>query len=284
MTARGCGRDALSETEESLPSHSRSGCPAGRLRAAGQVEVQGRAADEAAARRTMTGLPFSGCESGRLREAPTPEPRAFGLEGKVRQDTGPSGSRTCPGGKRDFGQRVAAGGKGLRPRSVGQDRASAWGLRTGGPSVSAHGPSGGTKGFGPRIPAGCGEGASALEPRRQEQEAQAFRSAERRTARASALSGSPRGNPIRLRPGKEPRRERWMSPRLIHPFSKPPRMWNASPPRLGSNRKGQWGPAAMPAPIILRSRPEIVRALFPESAPAGRQVRAAEPDRRVRAQ
>ena len=34
------------------------------------AEADGRAADEAAAMRTRTGLPFSGCDGGRLREAP----------------------------------------------------------------------------------------------------------------------------------------------------------------------------------------------------------------------
>jgi len=115
VTASGRGRDELPATEDRLPSHSRSGCPAGRFRAEGRTEAQGRAADEAAARRTMTGLPFSGCESGRLREAPTPDPRAFGLAGPDRAGHRTFGSKTCPGGTEGFGPRIRpAAGPGLR--------------------------------------------------------------------------------------------------------------------------------------------------------------------------
>ena len=101
MTASGCGRDDLPATGESLPSHSPGGCliPSSDWRSA---EADGRAADEAAAMRTMAGLPFSGCESGRLREAPIRNrpsfgnvgdgsgPETFGPSDRIRPDTGSS--------------------------------------------------------------------------------------------------------------------------------------------------------------------------------------------------
>lgn len=125
VTASGCGRDDLSETKESLPSHSRSGCPAGRLRAAGQAEAKGRAADEAAARRTMAGLPFSGCESGRLREAP------IGTESLRARGTGQAGHRT-------FGSRTSPAASGISisasppaEKGFGLDRSGRTGFRPG---------------------------------------------------------------------------------------------------------------------------------------------------------
>ena len=200
VTASGCGRDDLPETEESLPSHSRSGCPAGRLRAAGQAEAKGRAADEAAARRTMAGLPFSGCESGRLRKAPTVSRR-------------PSGTwETGPGRTPDLRVQDLPGGSGI---SVSAPPPAEKGLRLligragpgfgpgaakpAGPRVSAHGPVRRNRGLRPRIPPAAEPKASAREREGGKRDASS-ESAKRRTARASALVGEPAGKPERLRP------------------------------------------------------------------------------------
>ena len=198
-----CGRDDLPATEDSLPSHSPSGCPAGRLRAAGQAEAKGRAADEAAARRTMAGLPFSGCESGRLRRSAHPEPSAFGPGGTGQAGHRTFGFRTCPA---ESGTSVSApppAENGLRPGSVGQDRVSARELRTGGPRISVHGPPGGTEASA-EDPAGLRNRGFGLRNREGGNGSASSESAERRTARASALSGSPRGNRRRLRPWMDP--------------------------------------------------------------------------------
>jgi hypothetical protein len=252
VTATSRGRDDLSETKGSLPSHSRSGRPAGRLRAAGQVEVQGRAADEAAARRTMTGLPFSGCESGRLREAPTRNQEPSGWRNRIRWDTGPSGSGPA---RAESGTSVCAPPP--AEKGFGPDRSGRTGLRPGGcePADPAFRRMAvrRNQGLRPEDPAGCGTEASAEGPRRQERERElSIRQAANRQGFGPV--GEPAGKPDPASAGDGPRRERWMSPRLIHPFSKPPGAWNASPPRLGSNAKGQWGPAAMPAPINLCGR------------------------------
>jgi hypothetical protein len=161
VTAMGRGRDDLPATEDSLPSHSPGQDRAGCLRAARRIEADGRAADEAAARRTMAGLPFSGCESGRLREAPTGD-QIFRGRGTVK-----TGHRTQV---QDLSRQKAR----LRParchrrkgsfgfQSVGQDRSFGFGgcengrdpgLRLmdlpGGTRASALDPAGrGTEGFG----------------------------------------------------------------------------------------------------------------------------------------
>ena len=97
VTASRCGRDDLPATEESLPSHS----PGGRLVPSSDwrpAEADGRAADEAAAMRTRTGLPFSGCDGGRLREAP------------IRNLKRPSGTTGTGTGPKVFGPEERTGG------------------------------------------------------------------------------------------------------------------------------------------------------------------------------
>jgi hypothetical protein len=98
-------------TEGSLPSHSPGGNRAGRLRAARRMEADGRAADEAAARRTMTGLPFSECGSGRLRKAPTRNQRPSGSRNRTGR-TPDLRVQDQPGRRRDFGSRAATGEEG----------------------------------------------------------------------------------------------------------------------------------------------------------------------------
>ncbi len=102
MTASGCGRDDLPATEESLPSHSPGGRLVERLRT-GSLERKRTAGRLTKPRRwrTMAGLPFSGCESGRLRKAPIRNRHAFGFAGT---GAGPTvfGPAERPGGTPDL--------------------------------------------------------------------------------------------------------------------------------------------------------------------------------------
>ena len=238
VTASGCGRDDLSETKESLPSHSRSGCPAGRLRAAGRTEAKGRAADEAAARRTMAGLPFSGCESGRLREAPNGT-ESLRARGTGRRDTGPSGSGPA---RRKAGFRSA--------RRHRRKRASARicragpgfgpGAANGRPRISVHGLPGGTEASA-EDPAGCGTGGLGFRNREGGKRNASSKSAKRRTARASALVGEPAGKPGNgFGRGWTPE-EAAKEPPAPMPNSRSRPARNASPPRLGSTRRDSGG-------------------------------------------
>lgn len=168
------------------------------------MEADGRAADEAAARRTMTGLPFSECESGRLRKAPNPEPKAFGLE-----EPDQAGHRTQvqdqPGRRRDFGSRAATGGKG----ASAPDMSGRTGFRPGSCEAAR------TQDASPwtcqveeklrlRIPPDAEPEAPAEGTARDGKRNFGSESAKRRTARASALTGSPRGNLKELRLRTDP--------------------------------------------------------------------------------
>ena len=221
VTASGCGRDDPPATGESLPSHSPGGNLAGRLRAIGQAEADGRAADEAAARRTMAGLPSSGCESGMLRKRPSGSPNAFGREGKPSEPGRPSGTLGTGTGPKAFGAAERTGGtpdlriedqpgrkrgfrasalpparKGLRFRK----RSGRTGLR---PGSCEPGVDPGLRLMAmPRRNQGFGRGSCrtrfrGLRPMKtgtaRKRDASS-KSAERRTARASALTGSQRGN------------------------------------------------------------------------------------------
>ena len=135
---------------------------------------------------------------------------------------------------------------------VGQDRVSARGLRTGkDPGLRLMDLSGGT-------------GASALDPaasgtkgfgRRNRQSGNrdfGSESAKRRTARASALTGSPRGNRIELRLLSDSGGSgAWACPGFRH--SKPPGAKGLAF-QARSDAKGQWGLAARSAPIIFGGR------------------------------
>ena len=158
MTASIRGRDDPPATEESLPSHSPGGCLA-RSSDLRLAEADGRAADEAAAMRTMAGLPFSGCDGGRLREAPIrnrdhlrvrPEPGPDQGSSDRRNGSGGTpdlriedqpGRRRClrtsalPPAQKELRLRRGRAGPGFGPGAANQT----------GPRASAHGPSGGTK-------------------------------------------------------------------------------------------------------------------------------------------
>ena len=187
----------------------------------------------------MAGLPFSGCESGRLREAPigTKGLRACGTEQAGHRTFG---SRTGPGGKRDFGQRNATGDEELRLGLAGQDRASARELRNpAGPRISVHGLSGGTEASA-EDPAGRGTPASADDPPRREE---GCKSRIRRAANRQGFGpdGEPAGKPEAASAANGPRRKRWPEPpvQAQRPRNRPAR--NASPPRPGSTRRDSGG-------------------------------------------
>ena len=174
MTASNRGRDDPPATEVSLPSHSPGGCLAPSSDR-WPAEADGRAADEAAAMRTRTGLPFSGCGGGRLRKAPIRNrlsfgtvatgsgPRVFGPHGPDRQDTGfhdpgparqkavSSDQRTATGPE-GASAPERPGRTGLRPGSCETGMAPAFRRMTmsGGTEASAEDPAGrGFRGFGP---------------------------------------------------------------------------------------------------------------------------------------
>jgi hypothetical protein len=96
VTASGCGRDDPPATEVSLPSHSPGGCLAPSSDR-WPAEADGRAADEAAAMRTRTGLPFSGCGGGRLRTAPIRDLNGLRARQEPAPDQRPSGLRNGTG-------------------------------------------------------------------------------------------------------------------------------------------------------------------------------------------
>jgi hypothetical protein len=151
MTASGRGRDDPPATEVSLPSHGPGGCliPSSDWRS---VEADGRAAEEAAAMRTRTGLPFSVCGGGRLRKAPNRNRLSFGMAWNRLRTNGLRACGTDQAGHRIFGSRTSPAESGVfgparchRLRrnfgsgGVGQDRVSARELRTRhGPRASAH--------------------------------------------------------------------------------------------------------------------------------------------------
>jgi len=96
MTASSRGRDDPPATEVSLPSHGPGGC----LAPSSDVwpaEADGRAADEAAAMRTRTGLPFSGCGGGRLCTAPNRDLNGLRARQEPAPDQRPSGLRNGTG-------------------------------------------------------------------------------------------------------------------------------------------------------------------------------------------
>jgi hypothetical protein len=204
------GRDNFPATGDRLPSHSPSGHRAGRLRAAGRADAEGRAADEAAARRKLRACPLANAKAACFVKRPR-------NPGGLRARGGPFGTgslRACGTGRQDTGSRsrTCPTESGLRPRAV-----------TGGEGASASCPSGRTGSFGFRelrngrdpglrsmdLPGGTR--ASAPDPaasgtkgfgRRNRQSGKKDfgpKSAKRRTARASALTGSPRGNRTELR-------------------------------------------------------------------------------------
>jgi hypothetical protein len=100
----------------------------------------------------------------------------------------------------------------------------------------------------PRILPDAVSRASAGEIARARKRNASSESAERRTARASALTGSPRGTLKGLRPwtdsgGCGARTQFWLPPLETAHCERPA---SAEP-----DAKGQWGPAAMPGPITV---------------------------------
>ena len=256
MTAFRGGRDDLPATGESLPSHSLNQSQAGRLRAAGQAEEKGRAADEAAARR-------------KLRACPLADAKAAGFESAHRSQGGlrargrPTGRtpdlrvQDRPGGKRDFGQRAATGEEGVSaPEVPGRTGFRPWSCETGGPRTSVHDRQAEPEASA-EDPAINGSEASA-EGLRWGEEGREFRTAEWRTARASALVGEPAGKPLPVSAGNGPRRKRRQNPRFRRRHSKPP-VRDALPPRPGSSN-GTVGAGGNAGPhYCLRRRRAAVR-------------------------
>ena len=170
------------------------------------------------------------------------------------------------GGKPVFGPGAATGeSQGLRlRRSSGRTGLRPGSCEPGRTGAQVNGLPGGTFGFGRKDPAGSN---AWLRPGGGKVGKEGFgsRSAKRRTARASALTGSPRGN---RKEGfgliKDPG-DRYQNPRFESGFETAraglPRLPGWVPPATG-----QWGPAATPAPITLR--------------PSGGARRPAEPVRR----
>ena len=259
MTASGCGRDDLPATEESLPSHSRSGCRAGRLRAAGQAEAKGRAADEAAARRKMRACPSADAKAAGFVKRPS-EPGSLRAGG-----TGQAGHRT-------FGFRTSPAESGT---SVSAPPPAEEGLRL---RICRAGP-----GFGPGAakpadpgfrsmdrqaepeasaedPAVSGTEASALGPRWREEgrEFQIRRSGEPPGLRP--WSGSPRGNRIGFGRGRTPE-EAAPEPPVQAPPSRNRPARNASPPRLGSTRRDSGGRRQRRPPLICLETPRSAARL-----------------------
>jgi len=177
-------------------------------------EAEGRAADEAAARRTMAGLPFSGCESGRLREAPIGFQAAFGHVGNREGRTPDLRVQDLSG--RKAGLRSARRHRwnpGLRPEDPpGRTGLRPGGCETGGPRVSAHGPPGRTEASA-EDPAGRGPEASAEGPQGWEagRKSQICRAANRQ---GFGPVGEPAGNPDGASAPDGPRRKRRRSPRF----------------------------------------------------------------------
>ena len=198
----------------------------------------------------MAGLPFSGCESGRLREAPTGT-KGLRARGNRTGGTPDLRFRTCPGGKRDFGQRAATGGEG----ASASDLSGRTGLRPGSCET------GRTQDFGPwtcqaeprlrpRIPPDAEPRLRPEEPPRREEERK-FQICQAANRQGFGPDGEPAGKPDAASAADGPRRKRTpgapgSAPR---PRNRPAR--NASPPRLGSTRRDSGGRRQRRPPLLL---------------------------------
>gem|GEM_PF-3748313 len=211
------------------------------------MEAEGRAADEAAARRKLRACPLANAEAARFVKRPP------GTKGLRALGTGKAGHRTSvqdpPRQRRDFGLRVATGGKG----ASASDPSGRTGLRPGGCEAA------GTQSFGswtcqaeprlrPRIPPEAVSRASARGSAKAGKRDFGPESAKRRTARASALTGSPRGNRIELRLLSDSGGS-GAGACLGFRHSKSPGAKGLAF-QARSDAKGQWGLAARSAPII----------------------------------
>jgi hypothetical protein len=166
-----------------------------------------------------------------LRKRPPVSRRPSGTWETTRRDTGPSGSGPA---RRKAGLRSARRhrrGRSFGSGIAGQDRVSARELRNRR-----------TQDLGPWTPGGTeasaedsaafGTRASAEDPGWREA-GREFQIRQRRTVRASALSGSQRGNRMRLRPPKDPGGSGARTPGSGAATRNRPER-DASPPRLGS--------------------------------------------------
>jgi hypothetical protein len=175
------------------------------------METEGRAADEAAARRKLRACPLAYAKAAGFVKRPS-EPRAFGLEEPARRDTGPSGSGPA---RRKAGLRSA--------RRHRRRRASAR-IGRAGPGFGPGAAKWRTQDFGPwtaRRNRGFGRGSRRLRDRSfgfRDREGgkrdASSKFAKRRTARASALVGEPAGKLETASAVDGLRRTRQKSPRL----------------------------------------------------------------------
>ena len=178
-----------------------------------------------------------------------PGPRAFGPEGTDRRDTGPS-VQDLSGGS---GTSVSAPPPATEGASaldvVGQDRASARELRNRrDPGFRSMALPGGTEGFGSRIPPDADPKASAggtARAGKQERKFQIRRAANRQ---GFGPDGEPAGKPERASGLRRTPEGAGPEPPVRHSALEiAQRVCLASQARFAAT--GQWGPAAMPAPI-----------------------------------
>lgn len=185
---------------------------------------KGRAADEAAARRKQRACPCAEAKAAGF-ESAHPDPKAFG----------PTGFGQRRGGTSVAPMPAAAGFRpahchrrgGLRPGFVGQDRVSARELRNGGPGFRSM-----TAMAEPRLrPRILPDASQGLRPeaRQGRKRCASAKSAERRTARASALVGEPAGTPAAA-PGR----------------GRTPEEAALSNPRFGKRRRLETAPRGTP--------------------------------------
>lgn len=260
MTASSRGRDDLPATEESLPSHSPGGClvpssDGDRLkRTAGRLTKplrsgRGRACPSAIAKAAGFDQRPSGPGPSSDGKGTGTGPKAFGPADRpgrtpdLRIQDQPGGKRclragALPPARKELRLRTWSGRTGFRPGSCepGVD-----------PGLRLMAMSGGTRGFGRGSCRTRFHGPRSMKAPMAWKRNASSESAERRTVRASALSGSHRGN---LR-GFGPDGLRRMRGQDL---SWSPRLEKAHCGRPASaepDAKGQWGPAAMPGPITV---------------------------------
>jgi len=143
-------------------------------------------------------------ERPRAEREPAPDQRPSG-RGTDRRDTGSSDSGPARQKARLRSARCHRLRRNFGSGGVGQDRVSARELRTQyGPRASAHGHARRNQGFGRGSCRTRLQGLRSMQTGKAGKRDASSKSAERRTARASALTGSPRGNRNGLRPGMDP--------------------------------------------------------------------------------
>ena len=182
----------------------------------------------------MAGLPFSGCESGRLREAPNGFPAAFGHVGDRQAGHRTFGFRTCPavaGLRSAHCQPVDRGAS--ASRSLGQDRASAGCCETADPGLRLRDRQAEPR-LRPRILPDAEPRLRPPEPRGREagRKSQICRAANRQ---GFGPVGEPAGKPEEASASDGPRRKRRFEPPVRAPPTRNRPARDASPPRPGSS-------------------------------------------------